>query len=282
MRLKTAIPIAAVILFGGAVESRADMFRPGKADQIRLGTEAAQQIRQREKMLPDNDARVRAMRRIANNLLASAPPDRDPRWQYSFDVLQSKELNAFALPGGPIFFYAGLVDQFETEDQFAAVLAHEIIHVHREHWAHAYADQQRRRLGLTALLMLFRANRTVFDLASIGEGLLVSLPYSRRQETEADDMGMDMMIKAGYNPQGMADAFRMLERQSRGGRPPEFLSTHPDNANRVRRIEDRVAKMNREFRQQRPVPWTTAGSASLRAELPPVTHYASSGCCPWH
>jgi predicted Zn-dependent protease len=236
----------------------ADMFKPSAKDQVRLGKRVAQDIRKEEKVLPASDPRARMLRSVASRLLATIQDEGDKPWEYSFDVIEDKDLNAFALPGGPVFFYTGLIDKMKTEDEMAAVLAHEITHTRREHWARAYADQQKRQLGLSLILILARANSTITDVASIANELVITLPYSRRMETEADDVGFDMMVKAGYNPQGMVDVFTMLRESSKGGKPPEFLSTHPDDKNRIRRLQDKIAKQGRRFPPQRLLPFAKA------------------------
>jgi beta-barrel assembly-enhancing protease len=179
---------------------------------------------------------------------------KDP-WQYSFDVIDNKQVNAFALPGGPVFFFTGLLDRLSTEDQLAGVLAHELTHVRREHWAYAYRDSQQRALGINLLLIFTRANSNVAGLASIANDVLFELPFSRKHETEADEQGMDVMIKAGYNPDGIKEVFQILSKASGGGKPPEFLSTHPDDKNRVKKLGERIEKLNRTFPPQKPLPW---------------------------
>jgi beta-barrel assembly-enhancing protease len=231
----------------------ADMFKPSKGDQVKLGLRAANDIRRKERVLSDRDPRVQLVRDVAYRLLAASPDTAKEPWQFSFDVIDNKAVNAFALPGGPIFFYTGLLDKFKTEDQLAAVLAHEITHVRKEHWARAYADQQKRSLGLSVLLMIFNANKTVANIASISNDLLLTLPYMRRDETQADEVGFDMMVRAGYNPHGMADVFEILRASSRGGKPPEFLSTHPDDRHRIQRIENKIERSGRTFSAQRPI-----------------------------
>lgn len=233
--------------------SHADMFKPGKSDQVKLGLRAATDIRRQVRVLPNDDPRVQLMREVAGRLLSVSPDPKGDPWQYSFDVINNKQVNAFALPGGPIFFYTGLFEKFKTEDQLAAVLAHELTHIRKEHWANAYASQQKRALGLTVLLMVFRANRSITDLASISNDLLLTLPFARKDETQADDIGFDMMVRAGYNPQGMADVFQILRDSSRGGKPPEFLSTHPDDKGRISRIVAKIENSKRTYASQRPI-----------------------------
>lgn len=252
MKFVCMIAAVSVGLSGYAVAS--DPFKPGRKDQVKLGQRAADSLRQSEKVLPDSDTRVRLLRKVGGRLMATLSKDENKDFQFSFDVIDSKELNAFALPGGPVFFYTGLLSKFKTEDELAGVLAHEMTHVRKEHWANAYAANQKRKLGLSALLLILRANDTIFDLAGISDDLLFTLPYSRRHETESDDLGLDSMVAAGYNPEGMAHVFEILREASKD-KPPEFISTHPDDKNRINRIRERAKKMNKSFPPERPLPW---------------------------
>jgi predicted Zn-dependent protease len=232
-----------------------DLFKPSVKDQIELGQQAAAQVRKEERVLRDSDPRVRAVRSIGNRLLAQIPKeerDRKP-FQYTFDVIDSPEINAFALPGGPIFFYRGLLENLKTEDQVAGVLAHELAHIRSEHWASAYADNQKRRLGLSVLLILLNANDTAFDIASVTDELLFRLPYSRRHETDADRSGFNLMVAANYNPQGMADVFRVLKAKGGSQRTAEWASTHPDMDRRIRDIEARARQSGTNYPPQRPL-----------------------------
>lgn len=265
MKAKTIL--SAVLSAGLLATVHADMFRPSRNDQIKLGQQASAEVRKKEKVVSAEDPRVQLMRNVAARLIAASPDPEKSKWPYSFDVIQNKAINAFALPGGPIFFYSGLVDKLTTEDQLAGVLAHELQHVRKEHWARAYEGHMKRQLGITVVLLLLRANRTAFDLASVSYDLLVSLPYSRRDETQADDLGYEMMVKAGYNPTGMAEVFKILKDSMKGGKPPEWLNTHPDDGKRIQRIEDRIQKSNQTFPVQRPLPWRTTPSGGLLQAL---------------
>lgn len=248
-----ALAVAALSISGPA---QADMFKPSKKDQVTLGKRAAKDIEKQVKLLPSSDVRVVKLREIAGRLLAANPIPKEDPWEFTFNIVNDKSMNAFALPGGPIYFYSGLYDKFTTEDQIAGVLAHEMTHVKKEHWAYSYADQQKRSLGLSLILIFTRAGRTAADIASISNDLLLTLPYMRKHESEADNLGLDSMIAAGYNPQGMVDAFKILISGS-GSRPPEFLSTHPDTKKRIASLETRIKAMNRTFPAQMRVPWAS-------------------------
>ncbi len=249
----SVLPVVILLALGATTLGHAQFGKPTKDQQVKLGMQAASELRSKEKVLPPYDERVKTLRRVANKLL-SAIDDHAQPWQYSFDVIDSKEVNAFALPGGPTFFYTGLLNKLMTEDELAGVLGHELTHVRQEHWAYQYRDQQQKDLILDLALILGHANREVADLASVGLDVLVNLPYSRKHETEADDGGYAWMIKAGYNPEGLADVFRLLKSVP-GEKPPPFLSDHPGDSSRIQRIEDKIKKDGRKFAPQVPLPW---------------------------
>lgn len=250
----------------------ADMFRPSIKDQIQLGKKAAVQIRTEEKILPDSDPRVLMIRRLGKSLTDLIPQtekDKKP-FEYTFDIVESNEINAFALPGGPIFFYSGLLANLETEDQVMGVLAHELIHVRKEHWASAYEANQKRQLGLTLALILLKANRTVFDIAGVSDALLFTLPYSRKHETESDTLGFGIMVQAGFNPQGMVEVFKVLQEKGGSQRTAEWLSSHPDSSTRIKNIEKRIATENKTYPEQKPVsePIKSRNLMSSRRKIP--------------
>ena len=267
------LSILGVALVGSTAS--ADMFKPGVQDQIKLGQKAAAQVRTEEKVLPDSDPRVVAVRRIGEHLVSLIPKsERDKKpFQYTFDVVDSKEVNAFALPGGPVFIYTGLIENLKTEDEIAAVLGHELTHVRREHWASAYADNQKRQLGLSVVLVLLNANRSVFDIAGVSDALIFQLPYSRKHESEADSVGYDLMVKSDYNPQGMVDVFTVLKQKGGSKRTQEWLSDHPDLDRRINNVKKRIAESTTTFPPQKPL----GSSVMMRNSLSnkralPVTH----------
>lgn len=241
----------AVLLVVGA---RADMFKPSKSQQIKLGEQAAHDLSLKERVLPESDERVQTLRRVGQHLIDTMNP-KDKDWPYTFDVIQSKEVNAFALPGGKVFFYTGLLDKLKTEDELAGVLGHELTHVRKEHWAYAYRDSQKRNLLLGLGLILGHASTGTADLVSVSDTLIFDLPFSRKHEAEADDGGFDNMTAAGYNPSGEADVFRLLQSLGSKDKTPDFLRDHPADKHRVDHIEDRIKQASKEFPPQRPLPW---------------------------
>lgn len=233
--------------------------RPSVKEQVEIGQQAAAKIRKEEKVLPASDPRVKLLREMGEAFVKTIPEAERKRrpFQYTFDVIDSKEINAFALPGGPIFFYTGLIDTMTTRDQLAGVLGHEIVHIRNQHWASQYADNLKRRLGLSVLLSLIGANGTVVDVVSIIDTAAYLLPYSRRHESESDRIGYDLMMARGYNPQGMADVFKSFGAGGKRSDLEKMLSTHPDPTARAKAIEARLAKEKRVLPAMRPLPFKT-------------------------
>lgn len=266
-RMRTLMLAIAALAFGSSAV--AFDLKPSMREQVKLGKSAADQIRKdpKVKILPESDLRVRLLRRVADRLMKTIPEkeSKSKPWVYSFDVIQDDEINAFALPGGPVFFNTGLLKMLDTEDQIAGVLAHEMVHVRKEHWARDYARSlEQQGLFLIAGLLL-GVNDTLMQGASLLETYGLQLPRSRRFETEADTDGYAMMVQAGFNPQGMVDVFVMLNANHKG-KPPEFMSTHPDEKNRIKKLQEMLAKSTQKYPAQTPIvgPWRKREQAILQ------------------
>lgn len=232
-------------------------FRPSIKDQLKVGKDAAAEIRKKEKILPDTDIRVRTMRKLGQQIISQIPEaERKQRpFEYTFDVIDSKEVNAFALPGGPIFFYTGLLNKMKSLDEFAGVLGHEVTHIRNQHWASQEGDRMKRQLPLAVLLTVLRAGDFAWDLAGLADAVLVGIKYSQKHESEADRVGFDLMTAAGYNPQGMVDTFRMLAGGKKMSDFDRMLSTHPDPSRRADAIEARIKKDGKTYPPLRPLPF---------------------------
>lgn len=240
--------LAVSALAATTLVASAQSLKPSIAKQIELGESAAAQVRKEEKILPASDPRVKEIQRIGAKLVAQIPEDeqKSKPFKYTFDIIENDQVNAFAFPGGPSFMYTGLLNKFQYEDEIAGVLAHEITHARHEHWARQYESALKRQLGITILLTLLRANDEWYTVGAMYDSLQ-GLQYSRGDELDADETGYDLVVKAGYNPQGMVSAFNKILAVG-GSRPPEFISTHPDMKNRITKIEARM----KEYRQRFP------------------------------
>ena len=261
------------LAIGIAAGVSAQMFKPSKAEQIQAGQQYAAEIRKKEKILPDNDPRVVLLRQLGQQILdtRTASEKKNEPWKFTFDVIESKEVNAFAVPGGPIFFFTGLIDKFQTVDEMAGVLGHEIIHIRREHWASAVNSSQEKEAGLILLGSIFGVKRQQMTVLQAIKQIGVDVANGRGQERESDEYGFRHVVQAGYNPEGMAKVFEMFRALKGSGSSPEFLSTHPDDANRINKIRALAAdtlKKNpgKTFPPLKPLPFET--EAMKQAKLP--------------
>jgi hypothetical protein len=221
---------------------------PGDAHMSRdqqhaLGLHAAAQVYQQMPVLPDSSPETQYIRQLGQKLVATIPPQNS--WPFEFHVVAQKDINAFALPGGPMFVNIGTIVAAANEAQLAGVMAHEMSHVYMQHsakqehkaeWTSSLAGLASGVLGATT------GGGMVSQLAQSGiqfgaQGLM--LKYSRTDESQADAVGAIILYKAGYDPQALADFFKTLEAQ--GGAPPQFLSDHPNPGNREKAIEAEIS-----------------------------------------
>lgn len=225
------------------IERHSNSFSP--AQDVELGRKAAEEIRQQMPMLKD-ERTERFVERIGDRLIEQIPADfRQPAFRYTFEVVNLGEINAFALPGGPMFVHRGMIEAAGSEGEVAGVMAHELAHVVLRHGTVQATRGQKFQLGALAGQVLGsiiggRTGAVVAQGSEIGLGAYF-LKYSREFEREADLFGAQMMARAGYDPRQMARMFQTIERQG-GGRGPEWLSSHPNPGNRVEAI-NREAEM---------------------------------------
>ena len=181
------------------------------------------------------------MRRLGQQLAAHAPGE---KWPYSFHVVNQKEINAFALPGGPVFVNMGTIQAADNEAELAGVMAHEISHVVQRHGTRAASKQMAAQLPL-AILGGVMGQGALSQMAQMGLSFGVGsyfLKNSRKAESEADLLGTDIMYDTGFNPRAMADFFTKLQEEG-GARGPQFFSDHPDPGNRAQSVAKEVATL---------------------------------------
>lgn len=161
-----------------------------------------------------------------------------PAWKWEVNVINSNELNAFCMPGGKIAFYSGLIKQLNLNDnEIAVVMGHEISHALREHSREqvSQAMAAQATIGVGAALLGLGGDST--DLANTVYESLIATKFSRVDESEADRMGLELTARAGYDPRAGVSLWQKMLKAEQGSRPPEFLSTHPAEANRIQEIE---------------------------------------------
>ena len=208
--------------------------------EVSLGRQLAPQMAAQMGGLSKSPAAER-VRRIGQRVVERSSAVKTP-YKYDFYVLADRRtVNAFALPGGQIFITEALLGLLNSEDEVAAVLAHEVGHVLARHSAEHLAKQQLTQQIIGAVVI----GSGSYDAAQLANlaGSLINMKYGRDDELEADSLGLRLTREAGYDPRAMIAVMQVLEKASGGARQPEFASTHPSPANRIQRIREQLEKM---------------------------------------
>jgi beta-barrel assembly-enhancing protease len=217
---------------------------PGKTEmnreqQQQLGLQAMGEVYKQMPVLPDSSPETQYIQRLGKKLASVIPADRT--WPYQFHVIPASDINAFALPGGPIFVNLGTIQAADNEAELAGVLAHEMSHVYMQHSA-KQAPKSTVAQIIAGLAGAVLPQSGLGNLARMGiqfgAGTML-MKYSRADEAQADSTGAIIMYRAGYNPKAMADFFQKLEQKyGKGG--PQMLSDHPNPGNRQQAIQQEV------------------------------------------
>jgi predicted Zn-dependent protease len=206
-------------------------------------------------LAPADHPQLLRLRAIAQKLTPFAPRwnERATQWKWEVNLIGSKQINAFCMPGGKIAFYTGILDTLKlTDDEVAMVMGHEIAHALREHGRERMGKQMATQGGLaigSALLGLGDMGRTV---AGAGANLL-SLKFGRDDETEGDLVGMDLAARAGYDPRAGVALWQKMASASKGA-PPAWLSTHPSGKDRIQEISKHLPEVMPLFAKSKGVP----------------------------
>ncbi|HEY8225307.1 MAG TPA: M48 family metalloprotease [Pyrinomonadaceae bacterium] len=212
-------------------------------DDVKLGRQAAAEAEQQFPLLNDNQVRG-YVEGVGRRLVAAIPPEfQHPQFQYYFKVVNARDINAFALPGGPMYVNRGMIEAAHNEGEMAGVMAHELSHVALRHGTAQATKAQKYGLlaGIAGIAGAVLGGPQVGQLAQGAFGVYF-LKFSREYETEADVLGAQIMARAGYDPRDLANMFRTIERTGGGG--GGFLSDHPSPSDRYARI-NREAEMLR-------------------------------------
>jgi predicted Zn-dependent protease len=212
-----------------ATQQYAQMMRKA-ADQRALG--------------PDNHPQVQRLRAIAQRIIpfTEAWNPRARQWRWEVNLLGSQDLNAFCMPGGKIAFFYGILAQLQlSDDEVAAIMGHEVAHALREHARERMGKTAATRIGASVLSAFLGLGGTGDALLNMGSQLL-TLKFSREDESEADIVGMELAARAGYDPQAGVTLWQKMLAANKGA-PPQFLSTHPSGATRIQDIEAKLPKV---------------------------------------
>ena len=220
------------------------------SDDVRLGREAAAQVESRMPILPEGGNVDDYVERVGRRLVDGIPREfRHSQFDYEFDVVNAKEINAFALPGGPMYINRGTIEAGGSEGELAGVMAHEIAHIALRHGTAQATKAQSAKFQLPAIggaILGAIIGGSVGSIISQGTQFGLStyfLKYSRDYERQADILGAQIMANAGYDPRDLANMFRRIESQGGSG-GPEWLSSHPNPGDRYERINREARLLN--------------------------------------
>jgi beta-barrel assembly-enhancing protease len=220
------------------------------ADDVKIGQQGAAEVARQLPLLPEGGDVDNYVESVGRRLVAAIPRQfQHPEFRYTFSVVNARDINAFALPGGPMFVNRGMIEAARTEGEMAGVMAHEISHVALRHGTAQATKQSNPGVQLGAIggaILGAIIGGNVGGVIAQGTQLGLSaylLKYSREYETQADILGAQIMARAGYDPRDLANMFRTIQQQGGGG-GPEWLSSHPDPGNRFERINQEARLLN--------------------------------------
>jgi Zn-dependent protease with chaperone function len=249
------------------------------AEDVKVGREAAEEARKQLPMLRDGSVDD-LVDRIGDRLVDEIPAEfRQPAFRYSFDVVNMSDINAFALPGGPMFVNRGMIEAARTDAEVAGVMAHELSHVILRHGTAQATKGQKYQIGSIAGQILGaivggRTGAVISQGSQIVPGV-VFLKYGREYERQADLLGAQIMARAGYDPRQMANMFRTIQAQG-GNRGPEWLSSHPDPGNRYEAINREAATLRVEGRADTADEFQSARSSLARMSPAPTAQQVAT------
>ncbi len=220
------------------VTGESQLMLVSEAQELQMGAQYAPQLEEQMGGRIPNNTLQNYVNNVGQNI---ARISHQPNLQFTYVALNHESINAMALPGGYVFITRGMLEKLNTEAQLAGILAHETAHVTARHSAQAMSRQMGINLALSVATE--DASSGTAQAAGLGTQLLISLPYSRKDEHQADSIGMDYTAKAGYTPRAMIETMQILE-QENSVRPIEFLSTHPNPGNRKQNLLNQIASKN--------------------------------------
>lgn len=247
MRVRVGlIALAASVVLSMTVLAQRTPVKPATggnpADDIKIGQEVARDAEKKLVLIPNRDANA-YITALGQQLLSKAPnPNRFP---FTFKLVDEKEINAFALPGGPIYINRGVIEAADNEAQVAGVMGHEIAHVLLRHGA---SQVRRGGLlgGLAGIVGAVAGDSTIGQIIGTGAAFGANaylMKYSREAETNADLMGTQMLYDSNYDPKAMAEFFEKLAKENKGSKVGEFLSNHPNPGNRVANVTEEIRRI---------------------------------------
>ena len=208
------------------------------------------EARSKGALAPDGHPQLQRLHAIAKKLIPHTLPwnARARDWKWQVNLINSRQINAWCMPGGKIAFYTGILDQLQLDDdEVAMIMGHEMAHALREHARERLAKSQATSIGLSVASQLLGLGQLGDVAANLGTQLL-TLKYSRDDETESDLVGLEIAARGGYQPQASVRLWRKMQAASGNG-GPSFLSTHPSGANRIQELETNLPKVQHLYEQ---------------------------------
>jgi Zn-dependent protease with chaperone function len=237
--VKWTLAAASLVAFTVTTSAQTAIVAPknkySPADDVKLGQEAAQQVEREMPVM--RDAQINGyLGAIGRRLVESVPREfQHPEFRYTFTGVNLREINAFALPGGPMYINRGMIEKARNEGEVAGVMAHELSHVALRHGTAQQTKATPYAIGQigTQILGAILGGKAGAAVGQIGPGLIGTyfLKFSREYEKQADILGSRIMAEAGYDPRDMANVFRTIQQESGPG-APQWMSDHPDPGNR--------------------------------------------------
>lgn len=247
------LPALAQVQVGNASRMRhlvpAEQLEQSAAQQY---AQLLQQAKAKGALVPEGDAQARRLRAIAQRLIPFALRwnERAHQWQWQVALIRSDEINAFCMPGGKIAFYTGILDRLRlSDDEVAMVMGHEMAHALREHAREQMAKNSATSIGLSLGAQLLGLGDLGNHAARLG-GQLLSLNFSRSDESDADLVGLEIAARAGFKPQAAVRLWeKMGQASGNNGQRLNFLSTHPSGPQRIRQLQANVPKVQGLYEQ---------------------------------
>jgi predicted Zn-dependent protease len=229
--------LCAIVLFACQtvpVTGRQQLVLLSAEEETRMGLSAYEQILKEEKL--SQEPQVNAMVKRVGQRIAEVA--NRPDFQWEFRVIEKDVANAFALPGGKVAVYTGILKYTQTEAGLAVVMGHEVAHALARHGGERMSRSVLAQAGLTlGQVALGGSHPGVMQAVNLAYGVGIELPFGRGQESEADHIGLILMAKAGYDPNESVPFWQRMSSGQTGNAPPEFLSTHPSGATRIEQLQ---------------------------------------------
>jgi predicted Zn-dependent protease len=232
----------------GVERSQFMMISAAQIDRISaISYEQQAKAAQKKKILITSGPEYERLKTIANRLIPQTAVFRDDtrNWNWGLQLIDSPIVNATCAPGGRITFYSGIINKLNlTDDEIAAIMGHEIAHAVREHGREQVSQALAQNIiSNVALAAAGAGSAQSIDAANQIMQYVLVLPNSRQNEREADAIGLELAARGGYDPRAAITLWQKMSKESQGKNPPEFLSTHPSNENRIKELSALIPKV---------------------------------------